>query len=75
MIINFKLMIVQYKGVQSRIILENQKVFFVPRVAYSFNYLLGDMASSVPHSMIFIGVIQIIYSIFSVSTEKWDILL
>lgn len=68
-------MIGRKQGVQSRIISENPRAFFVPCTAHSLNLLLGDMASSVPAAMTFFGVIQRIYTIFSASTERWTILL
>lgn len=68
-------MVGQKQGVQSRILSENPRAFFVPCTAHSLNLLLGDMASSVPAAMTFFGVIQRIYTIFSASTERWSILL
>jgi len=67
-------MVGRKQGVQSRIISENPRAFFVPCTAHSLNLLLADMASSVPAAMTFFGVIQRIYSIFSASTERWTIL-
>ncbi|KAL4153486.1 hypothetical protein QTP88_001319 [Uroleucon formosanum] len=68
-------MVGRKQGVQSRIISENPRAFFVPCTAHSLNLLLGDMASSVPAAMTFFGVIQRIYTMFSASTERWTILL
>ncbi|XP_050524356.1 zinc finger MYM-type protein 1-like [Daktulosphaira vitifoliae] len=68
-------MIGHHQGVQSRILSENPRAFFVPCTAHSLNLLLGDMALSVPAAMTFFGVIQRIYSIFAASTERWTILL
>ncbi|KAL4131914.1 hypothetical protein QTP88_009146 [Uroleucon formosanum] len=58
-------MVGRKQGVQSRIISENPRAFFVPCTAHSLNLLLGDMASSVPAAMTFFGVIQRIYTMFS----------
>ncbi|XP_050535025.1 uncharacterized protein LOC126902046 [Daktulosphaira vitifoliae] len=65
-------MIGHHQGMQSRILSENPRAFFVPCTAHSLNLLLGDMASSVPAAMKFFGVIQ---RIFAASTERWTILL
>lgn len=46
-------MVGRKQGVQSRIISENPRAFFVPCTAHSLNLLLGDMASSVPAAMTF----------------------
>lgn len=36
--------------------------------------ILGDMANCIPRAMTFFGVIQRLYTLFSASTERWEIL-
>lgn len=47
-------MIRKHKGIQSQIISENLKAFFVPCIAHSLNLLLGDMEKSVPCTVTFL---------------------
>lgn len=67
-------MVGKHQGVQTRILTENPRAFFVPCTAHSLNLQLGDMALSVPMAMTFFGTIQRFYTIFAGSAERWDIL-
>ncbi|XP_050062995.1 zinc finger MYM-type protein 1-like [Aphis gossypii] len=62
------------QGVQARILNENPRALFLPCCAHSLNLLLGDMANCIPQVMTFFGVIQRLYTLFSASTERWEIL-
>ncbi|XP_001943532.2 zinc finger MYM-type protein 1-like [Acyrthosiphon pisum] len=62
------------QGVQARILNDNPRALFLPCCAHSLNLLLGDMANCIPRAMTFFGVIQRLYTLFSASTERWEIL-
>jgi hypothetical protein len=64
----------RHQGIQSRILSENPRAFFVPCSQHSLNLLLGDMASSVPMVVTFFCTIQRFYTIFAASTERQKIL-
>jgi len=66
-------MIGQYKGVQSRILNQNSRAFFTP-CAHNLNLLIKDAAKSSTIALLFFGTIKRIFSIFSSSTQGWDIL-
>ncbi|KAL4101041.1 hypothetical protein QTP88_021062 [Uroleucon formosanum] len=71
---NGRNMIGQYKGVQSRILNQNPRAFFTPCVAHNLNLLIKDAANSSTIALLFFGTVERIYSIFSSSTQRWDIL-
>ncbi|XP_060846275.1 uncharacterized protein LOC132925937 [Rhopalosiphum padi] len=71
---NGRNMIGQYKGVQSRILNQNPRAFFTPCAAHNLNLLIKDAANSSTIALLFFGTIERIYSIFSSSTQRWDIL-
>lgn len=67
-------MVGKAQGVQSRILFENPRAFFVPCAAHSLNLLLGEMAKSVPMAMTFFRIVQRFYTIFAGSNERWAII-
>jgi len=71
---NGRNMIGQYKGVQSRILNQNPRAFFTPCAAHNLNLLIKDAANSSTIALLFFGTVERIYSIFSSSTQRWDIL-
>lgn len=67
-------MVGQYQGVQSRILNQNLRAFFIPYWAHSFNLVLKDTAKISARAMQFFETIKRIFTIFSASTARWDIL-
>lgn len=59
----------QYQGVQSRILSQNSRAFFMPCWAHSLNLVLKDTAKVSVQAMHFFGTIERIFTIFS----AWDI--
>lgn len=51
-----------------------QELFFTPCAAHNLNLLIKDAANSSTIALLFFGTIERIYSIFSSSTQRWDIL-
>lgn len=66
-------MIGQYKGVQSRILDQNPRAFFMPCAAHRLNLVLGDTAKSSVWAVHFFGTVERLYTLFSASTGRWDI--
>lgn len=71
---NGRNMIGQFKGIQSRILNQNPRTFFTPCAEHNLNLLIKDAANSSNIALLFFGTIETIYSIFSSSTQRWDIL-
>jgi len=63
----------QYQGVQSRILSQNSRAFFMPCWVHSLNLVLKDTAKVSVQAMHFFGTIERIFTIFSASTTCWDI--
>ncbi|KAM6571870.1 hypothetical protein CsatA_015950 [Cannabis sativa] len=61
------------KGVQTRLLEMNPRVFYTPCACHSLNLLLSDMAHCCPKAVSFFGVVQRIYSLFSASTKRWKV--
>ncbi|XP_078514769.1 zinc finger MYM-type protein 1-like [Lissotriton helveticus] len=64
----------QYSGVQARILKENRRAFFTPCACHNWNLVLGDAAASSTYAANFFGIIQRLYSLFSASTKRWNVL-
>ena len=64
----------QHNGVQAHILRLNPLAYFMPCGCHSLNLMLGDMAKCCPKAMTFFGIIQRIYTIFSNSVKRWEIL-
>ncbi|XP_073133860.1 uncharacterized protein [Henckelia pumila] len=64
----------KHKGVQIRLLEINPRAFYTPCGCHSLNLTLCDMVNCCPKAMSFFGAIQRIYSLFSSSTKRWQIL-
>jgi hypothetical protein len=62
------------QGVKKRLLVINSKAFYTPCSCHSLNLVISDMANSCPKAITFFGIIQRIYSLFSLSTKRWKIL-
>lgn len=68
-------MIEQYKGVQSPILKQNPRAFFTSWAAHNLNYfLIKDTSNSSSIALLYFGTVERVYTIFSSSTQRWDIL-
>ncbi|XP_026455621.1 zinc finger MYM-type protein 1-like isoform X2 [Papaver somniferum] len=63
----------KHKGVQARLLEINPRAFYTPCACHSLNIILCDMAKSCPKGLSFFGSIQRIYTLFSASTNRWDL--
>ncbi|XP_052627078.1 uncharacterized protein LOC111890271 [Lactuca sativa] len=64
----------KHQGVQKRFLDINSRAFYTPCGCHSLNLALCDMANSCSKARDFFGVIQRVYTIFSNSTKRWQIL-
>ncbi|KAL1268397.1 hypothetical protein QQF64_033760 [Cirrhinus molitorella] len=62
------------KGVQALILEKNPEAIFIPCCSHSLNLLLCDAASSNRECLTFFGTLQRLYTIFSSSVKRWDVL-
>ncbi|CAG4956026.1 unnamed protein product [Parnassius apollo] len=62
-----------HKGIRTRILNINPRVFFTPCGCHSWNFLLMDVANSSTTAKTFFGFINKIYVLFSKSNKRWDI--
>lgn len=67
-------MIGKYQGVQTRINNLNPRAFFTPCASHNLNLVLRDSVKNSVQALTFFGTIQRVYTIFSASTSRWDIL-
>ncbi|CAL9694792.1 unnamed protein product [Knipowitschia caucasica] len=63
-----------HKGVQALIQQRCPEAHFIPCCSHSLNLLLCDAASSNKECLTFFGTLQRLYTIFSSSVKRWDIL-
>lgn len=63
-----------HKGVQALILEKNPEAIFIPCCSHSLNLILCDAASSNRVCLTFFGTLQRLYTIFSSSVKRWDIL-
>ncbi|XP_069840991.1 zinc finger MYM-type protein 1-like [Dendropsophus ebraccatus] len=61
-------------GVQARVRELNHRAFFVPCSSHSLNLVVSDAASTCIDAVEFFNAIQNIYTFFSASTQRWNIL-
>ncbi|KMQ82788.1 zinc finger mym-type protein 1-like protein, partial [Lasius niger] len=61
-------------GVQKRILDLNPLAFFVPCGCHSYNLVLCDAAKSSVKSVTLFGVLQRLFTLFSASINRWEIL-
>ena len=62
-------------GVQKRISEINPKALFVPCTNHSLNMACVHAASAAVHSVTFFGTLDRLFSFFSASTHRWDVLI
>uniref|UniRef100_A0A0D3CXS9 DUF4371 domain-containing protein n=1 Tax=Brassica oleracea var. oleracea TaxID=109376 RepID=A0A0D3CXS9_BRAOL len=65
----------KHQGVQKRLLEINSKALFMPCACHSLNLVVSDMAHSCVKAVSFFGIVQRIYTIFSSSTKRWNVLL
>ncbi|XP_063810584.1 zinc finger MYM-type protein 1-like [Pseudophryne corroboree] len=63
-----------YKGVQARILQENELAYFVPCAAHSLNLVGVHAADISPEAQTFFGTLHSLYLYFAASTSRWEIL-
>ncbi|XP_004211002.2 zinc finger MYM-type protein 1-like [Hydra vulgaris] len=54
---------------------KNPRVFFTPCGCHNWNLILGDAASSCVQAERMFGIIQNLYTLFSISSKRWSILI
>ncbi|KAJ3593508.1 hypothetical protein NHX12_005842 [Muraenolepis orangiensis] len=62
------------KGVQARLLELNPRALFVPCGAHTLNLVLADAAKSSLDATGYFGYLQKLFTLFSASTKRWDIL-
>ncbi|XP_065681400.1 zinc finger MYM-type protein 1-like [Hydra vulgaris] len=62
------------KGVQNRILEKYPRAFYVPCACHSLNLVVNDAASSTTETTFFFSIVQELYTIFSGSTKRWEVL-
>ncbi|XP_074271394.1 uncharacterized protein LOC141595331 [Silene latifolia] len=65
----------KHKGLQKRLLEVNPSALYMPCACYSLNLALSDMAHSCTRAVLFFGIVQRIYALFSSSSKRWKILL
>jgi hypothetical protein len=63
-----------YSSLQARIVKKNPNAYYVPCAAHSLNLVGICVAECAKKGLSFFNTIQHLYSFFSVSTKRWDIL-
>lgn len=63
------------KGVQARLFQQNPRAFFVPCGAHTLNLVVADAAKSSTEAVGYFGYLSKLFTLFSASTHRWDILL
>ncbi|XP_058189417.1 uncharacterized protein LOC131307004 [Rhododendron vialii] len=62
------------QGVQKRLLDVNPRAFYIPCGCHSLNLALCNMAKSSAKARDFFGYVQKVYTLFSGSPQRWDIL-
>ncbi|XP_004207829.3 zinc finger MYM-type protein 1-like [Hydra vulgaris] len=62
------------KGVQNRILEKYPRAFYVPCACHSLNLVGNDAASSTRETTFFFSIVQELYTFFSGSTKRWEVL-
>ncbi|XP_042387582.1 zinc finger MYM-type protein 1-like [Zingiber officinale] len=63
------------QGVQRRLLDINPRAFYMPCGSHSLNLVVCDMANSCAKAKSFFGACQCMYTVFSNSTKRWNVLL
>ncbi|XP_074368878.1 uncharacterized protein LOC141708906 [Apium graveolens] len=64
----------KHKGVLKRLLDVNPRAFYTPCGCHSLNLVLCDVTNCCSKGSNFFGVIQRLYTLFSSSTQRWEIL-
>jgi hypothetical protein len=64
----------KHQGVQKRLLDVNPRAFYIPCGSHTLNLALCDMAKSCVKARNFFAYVQKVYTLFSGSTHRWDIL-
>ena len=64
----------KHQGVQRRLLDVNPRAFYVPCGCHTLNFALYDMAKSCVKAINFFAYVQKVYTLFSGSTHRWDVL-
>ena len=62
------------KGVQNRILEKYPRAFYVPCACHSLNLVVNDAASSSTETITFFSIVQELFTFFSGSTKRWQVL-
>ena len=62
------------QSIQRRLLDINPKAFYIPCGNHNINLVLCDMANSCTKAVSFFGVVQRLYTLFSSSTKRWNLL-
>ncbi|KAI3505608.1 hypothetical protein L1887_27741 [Cichorium endivia] len=65
----------KHQGVQKRLLEINPRALYMPCACHSLNLTVSDMALTCAKAVSFFGVVQRIYTLFSSSTKRWNVLL
>ncbi|XP_042236980.1 uncharacterized protein LOC121876109 [Homarus americanus] len=63
------------KGVQARLLQQNSRTLFVPCGAHNLNLILADAAKSFLDATCYFGYLTEVFTLFSVSPQRWHVLL
>ena len=64
----------KYQGVQKMLLDVNPRIFYIPCGCHALNLALCDMAKSCVKARNFFAYVQKVYTLFSGSTHRWDVL-
>ncbi|KAF3675234.1 putative leucine-rich repeat receptor-like protein kinase-like [Capsicum annuum] len=64
----------KHQGVHKRLLDINPRSFYTPCGCHNLNLVLYDVANSCTKAISFFGVVQRIYTLFSSSTKRWEVL-
>lgn len=64
----------KHQGVQKRVLDVNHKALYVPCGSHNLNLVICDAAQSSIQSVSFFGLLQRVYTLFSSSVQRWEIM-
>jgi len=64
-----------YSGVQSRIREINELAEFIPCAAHTLNLVGQNAACKILEGKLILGQVQSLYTFFSASTDRWNVLM
>jgi hypothetical protein len=62
------------QGVQARVLAKKPRAFYLPCGAHNLNLVLCNMAKTSSQALSIFGVLQRIYTLFALSTKRWQLL-